>query len=79
MSLAELSIWCSNRFARRDVNQNLEPRPFDLPWIVMDGALAQSRWGWQPVMRLEQILSEIADHAEQNPQWLQLCGVRRSL
>ncbi|MEA3204748.1 MAG: CDP-paratose 2-epimerase [Verrucomicrobiota bacterium] len=79
MSLAELSIWCSDRFAPRVVNQNLEPRPFDLPWIVMDGALAQSRWGWQPAMRLEQILSEIADHAEQNPEWLKLCGVRRSL
>jgi CDP-paratose 2-epimerase len=79
MSLAELSIWCSDRFVPRVVNQNLEPRPFDLPWIVMDGALAQSRWGWQPATRLEQILSEIADHAEQNPEWLALSGVRKSL
>ena len=74
MSLAELSGWCSGRFGHRDVEQNLEPRPFDLPWIVMNSALAKSRWEWQPAVRLEEILAEIADHAEQNPEWLQTCS-----
>jgi len=37
----------------------------------MIAALAKTRWGWQPPVRLEEILEEIADHAEKNPEWLQ--------
>lgn len=70
MSLAELSEWCGRRFAKRQVEQHLDVRPFDVPWIVMNAALAKTRWGWQPRVRLEEILKEIADHAEQNPEWL---------
>jgi CDP-paratose 2-epimerase len=76
MSLAELSGWCSDRFSPHDVEQSLDPRPFDLPWIVMDAALAKGRWGWKPVVRLAELLTEIADHAERNPDWLQACGSR---
>jgi CDP-paratose 2-epimerase len=47
-----------------------------LPWIVMDAALAKARWGWRPAVRLAELLTEIADHAEQNPDWLQACGGR---
>jgi CDP-paratose 2-epimerase len=74
LSLAELSGWCSRRFSHRDVEMTIDSRPFDLPWIVMNAALAKSRWGWQPAVRLEEILTEIADHAEQNPEWLQASG-----
>jgi CDP-paratose 2-epimerase len=74
MSLAELSAWCSRRFNERQVEPHLDLRQFDVPWIVMDTALARTRWRWQPAVRLEEILSEIADHAEQNPEWLQACG-----
>jgi CDP-paratose 2-epimerase len=78
MSLFELSEWCSERFSPRNVEQNLDSRPFDLPWIVMNSTRANSRWGWKPAVRLEQILAEIADHAEQNPEWLRTCvGWRR--
>jgi CDP-paratose 2-epimerase len=71
MSLAELSEWCARRFNKRQVERQLELRPFDVPWIVMNGALAKTRWGWQPAVRLEEILQEIADHAEENPEWLE--------
>jgi CDP-paratose 2-epimerase len=74
MSLLELSGWCRGRFGHRDVEQNSGPRRFDLPWIVMNAELAKSRWGWQPAVRLEEILTQIAEHAEQNPEWLQTCG-----
>jgi CDP-paratose 2-epimerase len=71
MSLAELSGWCSRRINKRHVERQLDHRPFDVPWIVMNAALAKTRWGWQPAARLEEILEEIADHAEKNPEWLQ--------
>ena len=73
MSLAELSEWCSDRFTHRDVEPNMDPRPFDLPWLVMDAGLAKSRWGWKPAVGLGEILTEIADHADQNSEWLQAC------
>ncbi len=73
LSLAELSAWCGRRFERRQVESNLDPRPFDVPWIVMNTTLAKTRWGWQPAIRLEEILEEIADHAERNPDWLLAC------
>jgi CDP-paratose 2-epimerase len=74
MSLAELSGWCGRRFNKRQVEQQLDLRPFDVPWIVVNAALAKARWGWQPAVRLEDILEEIADHAEKNPEWLEACG-----
>jgi CDP-paratose 2-epimerase len=40
----------------------------------MDSAKARSLWGWQPQTTLEEILVEIALHAEQNPHWLELSG-----
>ena len=74
MSLAELSDWCSRRFKKRHGRvSNLDHRPFDVPWIVMNTVLAKTRWGWQPAVQLEEILDEIADHAEQNPEWLRAC------
>jgi CDP-paratose 2-epimerase len=74
MSLAELSGWCGDRFGHRGVEQSPDPRPFDLPWIVMNSSRATSRWGWQPTIGLEEILTEIAEHAEENPDWLQRSG-----
>ena len=55
----------------------MDPRPFDLPWIVMDAGLAKSRWGWKPAVGLGEILTEIADHADQNPGMAS--GMRRRL
>ena len=50
----------------------LEQRPMDAPWIVLDSTVAQNAWNWCVQTKLEQILDEIADHADQNPNWLSL-------
>ena len=72
MSLAQLSRWCADRFGERKIAVEEKSRPFDLPWVVMDPGLARQAWGWQPATDLETILSEIASHAEANPDWLQI-------
>jgi CDP-paratose 2-epimerase len=74
MSLFELSAWCRDRFGDRPVSKDERSRPFDIPWVVMDSAQAKSRWNWEPEMRLEIILDEIAKHADANPEWLEICG-----
>lgn len=75
MSLAELSAWCRDRYGDHHVSGNTEMRRFDIPWLIMDAALARETWGWAPQTSLEEILSEIADHAEQHPAWLELSGL----
>ncbi len=75
MSLAELSAWCEARFGRHDVAADLTPRPFDIPWLVMDSSRAKEAWDWTPRTSLPDILGEIAGHAEQNPNWLQISGL----
>jgi CDP-paratose 2-epimerase len=55
---------------------DLQPRPFDIPWLVMDSSLAQQEFGWTPTRSLPSILEEIAAHATENPDWLKLCGVK---
>jgi len=72
MSLRQLSHWCSQRFGEHEVAKDPKPRPFDVPWLILDCSKAQSDWKWQPAVSLETILSEIAEHAEANPQWLEL-------
>ena len=72
MSLAQLSEWCAERFGPHPVASDPEPRPFDVPWLVMDSRLAGETWGWQPSTSLEEILQEIAGHAEANPHWLEM-------
>jgi CDP-paratose 2-epimerase len=72
MSLAQLSRWCEARFGPHQIAADTTPRPFDVPWLVMDSRLAQQTWGWQPRTSLEEILQEIAQHAEAHPDWLQV-------
>lgn len=71
-SLRQLTDWCDARFGAHPVSSDSRPRPFDLPWIVLDARKAQSVWGWSPQTKLADILDEIARHAEANPHWLQL-------
>ena len=72
-SLAELSAWCRRHFGfDHPVAVDLTPRVFDIPWMVMDAALATSAWDWRPETSLDAILEEIAVHAEANPRWLEL-------
>ena len=44
----------------------------DAPWIVIDSTTAQNAWNWSVKTKIEQILEEIANHAEKNPNWLKL-------
>lgn len=74
MSLAQLSKWCAERFGPHEVASDPEPRPFDVPWLVMDSRLAEETWNWRPAMALEAILEEIAGHAEAHPNWLEVSG-----
>ena len=72
MSLKQLSDWCAGRFGHHTVAQDGTPRPFDIPWIVLDHAKATRVWNWTPVTPTVAILEEIARHAEQHPGWLDL-------
>lgn len=69
-SLAEVSDWCRRRWGEHAVGSQAEPRPYDLPWIVLDARAAERHWGFTVQRDLASILEEIADFAEQNPQWL---------
>lgn len=73
-SLAQLSAWCLKRFGGHPVGIEPEPRPYDLPWMVLDNRLAMKTWGWKPSRSALKIFSEIADHAESHPDWLELTG-----
>jgi CDP-paratose 2-epimerase len=53
-----------------------EIRHFDIPWFIMDNSLSREVWGWQTQTPLNAILEEIALHAEQHPQWLELSGLQ---
>jgi len=74
MSLAQLTDWCDARFGQHAVASDANPRPFDIPWMVLDSSLAAKQWNWQPQFSLEKVLDEIARHAEQNPNWLEISG-----
>ncbi len=72
MSLHQLSAWCAARFGSHKVNRGRQKRQFDLPWLVLDSSLAAEQWKWRPQTSRETILEEIARHAEQHPDWLQI-------
>ena len=74
-SLRQLSDWCTGRFSAQEVAADSTPagaRPFDIPWIVLDHAKATRLWDWRPQTPGTAILEEIAAHAEQHPEWLDL-------
>ncbi len=73
MSLKELSSWCEDRFGQIEVLSSHDKRPMDAPWIVLDSTTAQNVWDWSVKTKIEQILEEIANHAEKNPEWSKLC------
>ena len=76
MSLKQLSDWCAARFGPHIVVQDGTPRPFDIPWIVLDHAKATRLWDWHPQTPTTAILEEIAHHAEAHPGWLELSAPR---
>jgi CDP-paratose 2-epimerase len=72
MSLRQLTEWCRGRWDEFEIASDPAPRAFDIPWMVMDSRAAAERWSWRPQTSLEEILEEIARHAEENPDWLEL-------
>lgn len=74
MSLAQLTAWCDERFGRHEPKSDTRPRPFDIPWLIMDSSRTQADFGWKPERNLTSILAEIAAHVRSNPGWLQRSG-----
>ncbi len=75
MSLAQLTAWCDARFGAFAVTADLNERPYDIPWVVMDNAGCERHFGWQPETTMPALLDEIALHAEANPDWLERSGL----
>jgi len=72
MSLAQLSAWCAKRLGSRKIGSDSKARVFDIPWMVLDSSRAENEWGWKVETPITTVLEEIADHAEKNPNWLEL-------
>jgi CDP-paratose 2-epimerase len=72
MSLAQLSEWCMERLGRHQVSADTNPRPFDIPWMVLDFSAVQEAWAWKPSTSRDEILAEIACHTQQHSEWLNL-------
>jgi CDP-paratose 2-epimerase len=71
-SLRQLSEWCGARFSPMAVSAVAQPRPFDVPWLVLDSRAAGEEWGWSASTPRDAVLEEIALHAERHPDWLDL-------
>ena len=72
LSLRQMSEWCRGRLFDHEVAADARPRPFDLPWVVLDASLAADAWGFSPRRGTREILDEILRHAEAHPRWLEL-------
>jgi len=72
ISLRQLTAWCDERFGWHEVHSSTESRSFDIPWMVLDSAKAKTLWNWQPRVTRNQILEEIAQHAEGHNDWLDI-------
>ncbi len=72
MSLSQLSGWCTDRLGAHQVAADTNPRPFDIPWMVLDSSAVNKSWNWKPSTPRDSILEEIALHAESHPNWLEL-------
>ena len=68
-SLARLSRWCAQEFGPHAIGAAGEPRPFDVPWVVMDTRRVSATYSWQPSVALAEICAEIATHHRQYPEW----------
>lgn len=72
MSLRQLTDWCAAKFGPQPVAADPAPRPFDIPWIILDHAKATRLWQWSPQTPTRAILEEIAAHAQAHPSWLDI-------
>ncbi|MEO8131323.1 MAG: NAD-dependent epimerase/dehydratase family protein [Bryobacteraceae bacterium] len=74
MSLAQLTAWCDAQFETNQPAADTRPRPFDIPWVAMDNREAGGDFGWSVATPLPAILEEIAAHAQQHADWLEISG-----
>lgn len=74
MSLADLTAWCNQRFGPHQPQPDTRPRPFDIPWLIMDPGRVRQEFAWTPQRTLASILDEIADHVSTHPGWLSQVG-----
>lgn len=74
MSLAQLTSWCDERFGHHQPQPDARPRPFDIPWVIMDSSQVRQQFGWAPQRTLASILDEISAHAREHPDWLSVSG-----
>lgn len=70
ISLANVSRWCERRFGPHQVTADPAVRQYDVPWLVLDSTRTETEWNWRPTTKLDNILEEIAEHAEKHPEWL---------
>jgi CDP-paratose 2-epimerase len=61
ISLSQLSDWCRARFSPHEVGSDPQPRPYDLPWVVLDSTRAAKLWNWQVSTKCPMIFEEIAN------------------
>jgi CDP-paratose 2-epimerase len=71
-SLLQLSRWCAEKFGEHKIDADHTPRLFDIPWMVMNSARAESFWNWRPQTSLEKIFEEITGHGQAHENWLEL-------
>ncbi len=74
MSLKQLTGWCDERFGTHAPGVDTQPRPYDIPWVAMDNSDAAREFRWSPATSLTDVLDEIARHAEEHPEWLEVSG-----
>jgi CDP-paratose 2-epimerase len=72
MSLRQLTEWCDDRFGPHPIGTQPKSRPFDIPWMVLDSAKAETLWNWCELTPVNSILDEIAVHAVEDPNWLEV-------
>jgi CDP-paratose 2-epimerase len=71
-SLRQLSDFCTSRWGGHAVASDKSPRPYDLPWVVLDTNKAMEAWNWKALTPVVDILEEIAVFAETHPGWMSL-------
>jgi len=69
-SLARLSAWCANEFGPHHVEADGSDRAYDIPWAVLDPALATTAWDWHPQTTTAAIFAETAAFARHHPDWI---------
>lgn len=74
MSLCQLHAWCDARFQSHAPGSDLSPRRYDIPWTIMDSSHAGQDFGWRATESLDEILGQIAEHAQGHPDWLEQSG-----